>query len=102
MHVAYSASGSWCDDYCVGLLTLKQGGDPLSPDSWLKAAKPILSKKDGMFGPAHCSFTSSPDGARTYLIYHANLISGTGWGGRSVWAKPVAWDELNYPVIATD
>ena len=98
-HVAYSAAGSWCDDYCIGLLTLRQGGDPLSADSWVKSGKPILSKREGMFGPGHCSFTSSPDGSRDYIIYHANLMAGTGWGGRSVWAKELNWDEANYPVI---
>lgn len=99
MHIVYSASGSWCDDYCLGLLTLKKGSEPLSPDSWVKAAQPVLSKSEGMFGPGHCSFTVSPDGSQTYVIYHANLVSGTGWRGRSVWAKPVNWDENNYPVI---
>ena len=86
MHIVYSASGSWCDDYCLGILTLKNGGDPLSAESWVKSDKPILSKRDAMFGPGHCSFTTSPDGSQTYMIYHANLVSGTGWGGRSVWA----------------
>lgn len=87
MHIVYSASGSWCDDYCLGILTLKDGGDPLSADSWIKADKPILSKCEGMFGPGHCSFTTSLDGSQIYMLYHANLVSGTGWGGRSVWAK---------------
>jgi GH43 family beta-xylosidase len=97
-HIVYSASGSWSDDYCLGLLTLK-GDNPLSADSWLKSEKPILSKTDKVFGPGHCSFTISPDGSQTWIIYHANLVSGTGWGGRSVWAQPVTWDENHYPVI---
>ena len=97
-HIIYSASGSWCDDYCLGLLTLK-GGDPLAPGAWVKSDKPILSKSEGMFGPGHCSLTTSPDGAQTYVVYHANLVSGTGWRGRSVWVKSVEWDENNFPRI---
>jgi GH43 family beta-xylosidase len=80
------------------LLTLK-GGNPLSADSWVKSDEPLLSKSSKVFGPGHCSFTTAPDGSQTWIIYHANLLSGTGWGGRSVWAQPVTWDENNYPVI---
>ena len=98
MHIVYSASGSWTDDYCLGLLTLT-GEDPLSPDSWTKFDKPILSKSSKVFGPGHCSFTTSPDGSETWIVYHANKISGTGWGGRNAWTQPATWDENNYPVI---
>ena len=97
-HIVYSASGSWCDDYCLGLLTLK-GDNPLDPNTWEKSAQPILEKSEGVFGPGHCSFTTSPDGNQTFVIYHANAVSGTGWGGRSVRAQEVMWDERNYPVI---
>ena len=99
-HIVYSASGSWTDDYCLGLLTLK-GDDPLSADSWVKGEKPILSKSDKVFGPGHCCFTVSPNGAETWVVYHANLVSGTGWSGRSAWMQPVTWDENNYPVIGS-
>lgn len=98
MHIVYSASGSWTDDYCLGLLTLKSD-EPLSADSWIKSEKPILSKSDKVFGPGHCSFTTSLDGEETWIIYHANKVSGTGWGGRSAWTQPVSWDKNNYPVI---
>jgi GH43 family beta-xylosidase len=101
IHIVYSANGSWTDDYCLGTLTLKDGGEPLDKNSWIKSDKPILSKSDKVFGPGHCSFTVSPDGKETWVIYHANLVSGTGWGGRSLWAQPVTWDENNMPVIGS-
>jgi hypothetical protein len=31
------------------------------------------------------------------MIYHANLVSGTGWQGRSVWIAPVTFDENGNP-----
>lgn len=98
MHIVYSASGSWTDDYCLGLLTLK-GEDPLNKDSWEKARDPILSKSSAVFGPGHCSFTTSPDGKDTWVVYHGNREAGTGWSGRSVWAQPVSWDQNHYPII---
>lgn len=97
MHIVYSASGSWCDDYCLGLLTLT-GDDPLDRDAWTKASEPLLAKSDSVFGPGHCSFTTAADGS-DWVIYHANLESGFGWGGRSSWTQKVTWDENNYPVL---
>lgn len=98
MHIVYSASASWTDDYCLGLLTLT-GNDPLSPSSWEKSNLPILTKSDKVFGPGHCSFTTSPDGKQTWVVYHANAVSGTGWGGRKSWTQLVTWNEHNYPVM---
>ncbi len=98
VHIVYSASGSWCDDYCLGLLTLT-GEDPLDENAWRKLERPILSKSDTVFGPGHCSFTTSPDGSQTWVVYHANAVSGSGWSGRSVRMQLVTWDENNYPVI---
>lgn len=31
--------------------------------------------------------------------YHANLESGSGWYGRSVWIQPFTWDDEDYPVF---
>ena len=94
VHIIYSASGSWCDDYCLGKLTFR-GGDIMNPDNWTKSENPVFSKTDKVFGPGHCSFTTVPNGTpegETWMIFHANLVSGSGWGGRSVWIQPVAWD----------
>ncbi len=94
--VAYSASGSWTDDYCLGLLTLV-GEDPLNPDHWEKSTSPVFKKRVGVaYGPGHCSFTTAPDGS-VWMIYHANLESGTGWEGRSVWISPVTFKDDGTP-----
>ncbi len=89
-YIVYSASGSWCDDYCLGMLKYK-GGDPLRADSWLKYDRPVFGKTSFCFGPGHCSFVKDP-GGDTWIVYHGNLVSGTGWRGRSVWTQPVSWD----------
>ena len=99
-HIVYSASGSWCDDYCLGLLTLK-GEDPLDIKSWEKSESPVFAKTDKVFGPGHASFTTSPDGNRHYIAYHANEVSGTGWEGRKLWVQEFFFDENNYPIFGT-
>lgn len=90
VHIVYSASGSWCDDYCLGLLTFSGEGDILDPENWTKSEDPIFSQTEDIHGPGHCSFTTAADGS-TWMVYHANLVAGTGWGGRSVWAQMVEW-----------
>ena len=96
--VAYSASGSWTDDYCLGLLTLV-GDDPLNPDHWEKSTSSVFKKLTGVaYGPGHNSFTTAADGS-VWMIYHANLQSGTGWEGRSVWISPVTFDADGNPVF---
>lgn len=82
-HIVYSASGSWTDEYCLGLLTYV-AGDPLDRDNWAKCPVPVLQKEDTAYGPGHCSFVTSKDGKTNYIVYHANVESGTGWNGRSV------------------
>lgn len=90
VHLVYSASGSWSDFYCLGKLTWR-GGDPLDASNWLKSPVPVFSPTEQVFGPGHCSFTKAPDGG-DWIVYHGNLVSGTGWRGRSVWTQPIEWD----------
>ena len=90
VHILYSASGSWSDFYNLGKLTWR-GGDPLDAANWTKSADSVFEKTPTCFGPGHCSFTTADDGS-TWIVYHGNLVSGSGWGGRSVWTQPISWD----------
>jgi GH43 family beta-xylosidase len=78
--LVYSASGCWTDDYSLGMLTLKNGGDPLNASSWTKLPAPVFSKKpeNNAYGPGHNSFFKSADGQEDWIIYHANTNSGDG------------------------
>lgn len=89
--ILYSGAGSWCDDYCIAQLALS-GDDPLDAGAWKKSEKPIMSKTEGSFGPGHCSLAAAPDGG-LFMIYHANEVSGSGWGGRSVRVQRVELDD---------
>ncbi len=85
--LVYSASGSWTDDYCLGIMTLV--GDPGSRRGWIKNPVAVFSKEETAFGPGHCSFVTS--GGVDYIVYHANEVGGTGWGGRSVRIQPFSY-----------
>lgn len=78
----FSASGCWTDDYSMGMLTLKDGGNPLTAVDWVKSSNPVFTKKpeNGAYGPGHCSFFKSPDGKEDWMMYHANSLMNQGCG----------------------
>ncbi|WP_207434156.1 family 43 glycosylhydrolase [Sabulibacter ruber] len=78
--LVYSASGCWTDSYSLGMLTLKENGDPLKPEDWVKSTNPVFSTKaeSSAFGPGHNGFFKSPDSKEDWIIYHANPLAGQG------------------------
>ena len=78
--LVYSASGCWTDDYALGVLMLKAGGDPLVAADWTKHPTPIFVKQpaNGAYGPGHNSFFKSVDGQEDWILYHANPAAGQG------------------------
>jgi len=70
--ISYSASGT-NHFYCMGLLTADENADLLDPASWSKSPNPVFqtSEENGIYGPGHNCFTTTPDGESDILIYHA-------------------------------
>lgn len=100
----YSASGCWTDNYCLGFLSLKAGGDPLKAEDWTKNSEPLLStnSSSGAFGTGHCSFFKSPDGTEDWIIYHANPQPHQDCDGhRSPRMQKVDWNPQGIPYIGT-
>lgn len=96
INLVYSASGSWTDDYCLGLITADVSADLMDPNSWTKREQPIFQSANGLFGPGHHSFTSSPDGKEDWIVYHTAKWSGAGWT-RLVRAQPFTWHDDDTP-----
>ena len=101
IHIVYSANDSQCDDYCLGVLTFNRQGDILDAQNWTKLDHAVFEKTAEIFGPGHCSFTTvTENGMETdYIVYHANLESGSGWHGRNVFIQNFTWDENDFPVF---
>ncbi len=100
LFLTFSAGGCWSDDYCLGLLTLKMGGDPMNTADWTKTATPVFTKNTngGAFGPGHNGFFLSPDGKENWIIYHANNASGQGCGdARNPRAQKFTWNSDGSP-----
>jgi len=98
--MTYSASGCWTDDYALGLLTLKTGGDPLNKTDWIKTPTPVFTKKpeNGAYAPGHNGFFKSKDGKEDWIIYHANTMAGQGCSDmRNPRIQPFGWNADGTP-----
>lgn len=98
--IVYSASGFWSDNYCLGLLSLKEGGDPLDSSNWEKTPNPVFSKSSasGAYGPGHQGFFKSPDGTEDWIIYHAReLPNGGDTNYRNPRMQKFKWNEDGSP-----
>jgi GH43 family beta-xylosidase len=97
--IIYSASGSWTEDYCLGLIELT-GRDPLGPSNWTKHGC-VFCKTDYVWGIGHCSFVKSRDGSEDWIIYHAKTKRKKGWNDRNVRAQRFSWTEDGLPDFGT-
>ncbi|MGZ5252998.1 MAG: glycoside hydrolase family 43 protein [Flavitalea sp.] len=100
--LVYSASGCWTDEYALGMLTLKDGGDPLKKEDWTKADQPVFRKKpeSNAYGPGHNAFFKSPDGKENWIIYHANTNPGEGCGEkRNIRIQKFTFNSTGVPVF---
>lgn len=94
--LVYSASGSWTNDYCLGLITASTSGDLLNPASWQKRSQPIFRSGNGLFGPGHHSFTKSPDGTEDWIVYHTAKFNNSGWN-REIRMQKFTWNADHTP-----
>ena len=82
--VAYSAAGSWCEDYCIAMLELV-GEDPLDAAAWKKYPQPVFSKNETVKGAGHCSIIAGERSSDVF--FHA-------WDADEqeiVWTRAAAW-----------
>ena len=83
-----SASGSWTEDYCLGML-VHEGGSLLEPGNWRKVG-PVFQKTEAVWGVGHCCFVRHPKRG-DLLFYHAKTERTPGWDDRDVRVQPFGW-----------
>ncbi|MFV0290249.1 MAG: family 43 glycosylhydrolase [Mangrovibacterium sp.] len=101
--VTYSASAT-NHNYCMGLLWIDQKADIMDINNWNKSPGPVFytNEEAKRYGPGHNSFTTSEDGSKTIMIYHArdykeikgHELSDTN---RATRAREVLWLENGFP-----
>ena len=97
LFVVYSASGSWTDHYCLGLLELT-GDDPMDARAWTKSARPVFEGTEDVISPGHASFARSPDGSEDWIVYHTAKHKGARWN-REIHMKRFSWDAEGWPIF---
>lgn len=75
----YSASYCNTQHYKLGQLEYT-GSDPLNPASWTKHPNPVFRAANGVHGPGHNGFFTSPDGSESWIVYHGNSSVSQGCG----------------------
>lgn len=78
LFLSYSAGACWSDDYALGMLAARPGGNLLDPATWAKHPRPVLKSANGVFATGHNGFFRSPDQREQWIIYHANPAAGMG------------------------
>lgn len=93
LNLAFSVNLFTDSHYALGLLTLKDGGDPLNPDDWCKSDRPVFetSTENSTYSVGHCSFVPSPDGSDFYMIYHARRTDDSNASPREIRVKQFDW-----------
>ena len=97
-------SGSATDErYAMGLLTLREGGDPLKAEDWEKSPVPVMvtEEENGLYGPGHNSFTVDEEG-KDLLVFHARPYPGFKGDAlsdpnRHCFLRPVQYDKAGSP-----
>jgi len=99
LFLIYSASTTWSDDYCLGMLTGLADKDVLDTNSWMKSEQPVFKKsiENQVFAPGHNSFTLSPDETEDWIIYHAISESEGGSEHRSTRIQKFTWNSDGTP-----
>lgn len=100
--LVYSASTTWSEDYCLGMLTVSEDADLLDASAWRKSPMPVFVKcpERRVLAPGHNCFCTCEDGT-VLNVYHA--IEGEGGQGdldmslRSPRIQPVNWNADGTP-----
>ncbi|OWA50136.1 Extracellular exo-alpha-(1-_5)-L-arabinofuranosidase (ABF) (Alpha-L-AFase) (Extracellular arabinan exo-alpha-(1-_5)-L-arabinosidase) (Arabinosidase) [Hypsibius exemplaris] len=97
----YSAGASWTADYSTSMMGISKTANPLQFSRWWRSEFPVFPRNDaqGVYGPGHASFTTSPDGSENWIVYHALNDPNGGWGNRTPRAQKFEFDQRGFPVF---
>ncbi len=103
--ITYSASATDAN-YCMGLLSADDSSDLLDPSSWTKSREPVFRSANGVYGPGHNQFTTTPDGSVDLLVYHGRdyeHIAGDPLDdpNRATRVQPIAWNPDGTPNLGS-
>jgi GH43 family beta-xylosidase len=97
--MTYSACDTGKPDYQIWMMSLPSTADPLVPGNWTQHAGPVFSRADdqGVLGPGHHAFFTSPDGTEDWMVYHAKTTSAYTYTDRTTRAQRITWNADGSP-----
>ena len=100
LFLIYSANGCWSDHYCLGVLE-HTGGDLCDAANWKKHPAPLFTMGNGVYGPGHASFFTSPDESEVFCAYHGMKQHNESCtpAPRYFHIQRVSFDATGYPVM---
>lgn len=88
LYLLYAGSGYWTPHYAIGVMRLKDGGDPMNPIHWQKEPQPIFKASDEVVGTGNACYVPSPTGQTQWAVYHAYVGKKTRGVPRQLFAEP--------------
>lgn len=97
-YIAYSASGSWCVNYCVAMLKLV-GDNPLDKECWKKLPEPIFSANEKVKGAGHCSVIE--ESGKYSVFFHAwdSEETNISWKNVSLWQGELRFEKDGISIV---
>jgi xylan 1,4-beta-xylosidase len=86
-YLLYSAGAADSQDYAIGYAIAKSPVGPFTKYS----GNPLIKKGGNIFGPGHCSVTTTPDG-QLWMVYHQQKNGARGWN-RIICIDPLRFDD---------
>lgn len=108
IYMVFSGSATGYE-YCMGIMELTAGKDPLDMSNWKKYDKPVFktNSKLGIYGPGHNCFTEGDDGEPLCILHFRNykdIIGGNGNSlydyNRHAYVMKITFDENDFPVFS--
>ncbi|WP_305788379.1 glycoside hydrolase family 43 protein [Symbioplanes lichenis] len=97
--MTYSACDTGKPDYQVWQLSIASTADPLNPANWQQRNGAVFARADGngVFGPGHHAFFTSPDGTQDWIVYHAKTTSVFTYTNRTTRVQRITWNADGSP-----
>ncbi len=99
LNLVYSVCNYADSSYRLRTQSAPASADLFDPASW-SSPRTILSTGNGVYGPGHNGFFTSPDGTQTWIAYHGYPSEcGLACHPRDTYVQQVAFDDADRPVL---
>lgn len=97
--MTYSVCDTGKPDYGIWMMSVASTADPLNRASWQQHDGNRFPRQDsrGVFGPGHHGFFTSPDGAETWIVYHAKTTSVFTYTNRTTRIQRISFNADGSP-----